>query len=557
MSAIADSDRARWTAIRLLRWYPRPWRMRYEREMLALLDEIPVRWRQVGNIAATALREWMSPRALGWPARSAAGRIQMVRLLSFLIFAYAIDGVARVIAARMISGHIAISDEFDTWATVLMAVPLLRVMQAGVLRLKRVQRSRWAGPIQRHPWLQYLSSWGSPGPAVAPPSDVRDASRRAPPAVGDGHHVGHQAVHECLSRLDVHASPGPANQHIPANSQGPIRIHEPAESLAGAHTELLAMTPHAGSERARRTAIRLLEWYPRPWRMRYEREMRALVEDMPVGWKQVGNLAITGVREWMSPRALGWPARSAAGRLWKRRFLTFLACAYSLDTVARVIGARVISAGVEITWPLETAVTLIVVGSGHPRVHPFRAPAEQASLGCPCAAARLVNLDPRMGSCPVGPPDVADVGVVLRANGFGLPQLDHAPTPALRPCLACLRMDVYHVRAIRSHAAPEPHSGVAPDARAAARSDCRRHMSTNAGSNRARRTTIRLLRWYPRPWRVRYEREMRALLGRHAVGGSRSAISRSPAFANGFRRARFGWPAAVRGRSLLSAISNY
>ena len=113
---------------------------------------------------------------------------------------------------------------------------------------------------------------------------------------------------------------------------------------------------------ARRIAIRLLQWYPRPWRMRYEHEMRALVEDMTVGWKQVGNLAITGVREWMSPRALGWPARSAAGRLWKRRFLTFLACAYSLDTVARVAGARVRSAGVEITWPIETAVTLIVVG---------------------------------------------------------------------------------------------------------------------------------------------------------------------------------------------------
>ena len=64
----------------------------------------------------------------------------------------------------------------------------------------------------------------------------------------------------------------------------------------------------------------------------------------------------------MSPRAVGWPARSAAGRLWKRRFLTFLACAYSLDTVARLIGARVISAGVEITWPIETAATLIVVG---------------------------------------------------------------------------------------------------------------------------------------------------------------------------------------------------
>ena len=42
--------------------------------------------------------------------------------------------------------------------------------------------------------------------------------------------------------------------------------------------------------------------------------------------------------------------------------MTFLACAFSLDTVARVVGARVRSAGVEITWPIETAAALIVVG---------------------------------------------------------------------------------------------------------------------------------------------------------------------------------------------------
>ena len=59
------------------------------------------------------------------------------------------------------------------------------------------------------------------------------------------------------------------------------------------------MSAITGSDRARRAAIRLLSWYPRPWQMRYEREMRALIEEMPVGWKHVGNLAITGVREWI------------------------------------------------------------------------------------------------------------------------------------------------------------------------------------------------------------------------------------------------------------------
>src|SRR6187397_2940958 len=109
------------------------------------------------------------------------------------------------------------------------------------------------------------------------------------------------------------------------------------------------MSTNAGSDRARRTAIRLLRWYPRRWRVRYEREMRVLLEDMPVGWKQVGNLAITGVREWLSPRALGWPARSAAGRLFWIRLLKLLVYAYSLDAIARVAGVRLHSTGIEVT----------------------------------------------------------------------------------------------------------------------------------------------------------------------------------------------------------------
>ena len=124
------------------------------------------------------------------------------------------------------------------------------------------------------------------------------------------------------------------------------------------------MSTHAGSDRARRTAIRLLHWYPRPWRMRYEREMRALVEDMPVGWTQVGNLAITGVREWMSPRALGWPARSAAGRLWGIRLLKLLACAYALDAIARVVGLKLRSAGVEFTEVWQAAAAMLGAALG-------------------------------------------------------------------------------------------------------------------------------------------------------------------------------------------------
>jgi hypothetical protein len=118
---------------------------------------------------------------------------------------------------------------------------------------------------------------------------------------------------------------------------------------------------HTGSNRARSVAIRLLGWYPRPWRVRYEAEMRALVDDMPVGWTQVGNLALTAAREWLSPRAVGWPARSSAERLWIIRFLTFLACAMGLNFLARIVAVRLVSSNVEIPESVETGFAIVSV----------------------------------------------------------------------------------------------------------------------------------------------------------------------------------------------------
>jgi hypothetical protein len=156
MSVRAGSDRARRTAIRLLRWYPRPWRARYEREMRVLLDDMPVGWSQVGNLAATAAREWTSPRALGWPARSAAGRIQTARMITFVTYAFVIDGIARIAATRMVAGHFTISDTVQ--AIIMVPVPAVLRAVAIACMLQRVQRSRWAAD-HRHQWLQYLSDW--------------------------------------------------------------------------------------------------------------------------------------------------------------------------------------------------------------------------------------------------------------------------------------------------------------------------------------------------------------------------------------------------------------
>jgi hypothetical protein len=81
--------------------------------------------------------------------------------------------------------------------------------------------------------------------------------------------------------------------------------------------------PGTGSPAARRIATRILRWYPKPWRARYGAEMRALVAEMPVAWRQVADLAIGAAREWVSPRAFGWPARSAAGRIQVARGFKF------------------------------------------------------------------------------------------------------------------------------------------------------------------------------------------------------------------------------------------
>lgn len=155
MKIHTGSDRARRTAIRLLRWYPRPWRRRYEREMHALLEDMPVRWRQVANIAATAVREWLSPRAFGWPARSAAGRIQNIRRLTFLTLALAMDAVARAIAWGLKAAGVEVTDNMQIAAAIVMLIFAIRVCGAGFVRLGK---QLWARRVrERYTTLLSLS----------------------------------------------------------------------------------------------------------------------------------------------------------------------------------------------------------------------------------------------------------------------------------------------------------------------------------------------------------------------------------------------------------------
>jgi len=168
MSLTTGSNRARRIALRLLRVYPRPWRLRYEREMRALLEEMPVRWSQVANLGRYAVREWLSVRALGWPARSAAGRVRNVRFLTFLVIGYGLDGLSRVVAYRLTGSGLEISDNLRTGAALITLAFALRVLVEQWARLSKSLRAasaRRSGLFQLPDWE--LAVWAVVmGPAM-------------------------------------------------------------------------------------------------------------------------------------------------------------------------------------------------------------------------------------------------------------------------------------------------------------------------------------------------------------------------------------------------------
>jgi len=157
---VPGSDLARTTALRLLQWYPRPWRARYEHEMQALIEDMPVGWGQVANLAGAAMREWLSPRAFGWPARSAAGRLQRARLYKFIAFAFFLDGIARIIAARLVNAQFVFSDELQrNISLIFLFLPLIRVAWCLLFHMRRVQHSRLGAFADRHVWVKQISDW--------------------------------------------------------------------------------------------------------------------------------------------------------------------------------------------------------------------------------------------------------------------------------------------------------------------------------------------------------------------------------------------------------------
>lgn len=83
----------------LLRCYPPAWRRRYADEVRTLIDESGASWGVAANLAASAAREWVSPRAAAWPTHSALTRAHFAILLASWVGSIALAWVSLYLGA--------------------------------------------------------------------------------------------------------------------------------------------------------------------------------------------------------------------------------------------------------------------------------------------------------------------------------------------------------------------------------------------------------------------------------------------------------------------------
>jgi hypothetical protein len=197
MTVRAESRHARRLAIRLLDWYPKRWRARYAHEMRALLDEMPVAWRQVADLAIGAAREWLSPRASGWPARSAASRIQAARRYKFIAWAVAIELAVHALVLPLSAAGIAIPDLEAADRAVIIAT-LTRLFLGWLFRLSGGRFWR-----RRPSWFARLKVFGPLGTAEIVLWYAVMALHLTHQHVAPSSYVGNQRLHVLADHLSV------------------------------------------------------------------------------------------------------------------------------------------------------------------------------------------------------------------------------------------------------------------------------------------------------------------------------------------------------------------
>jgi hypothetical protein len=96
----------------------------------------------------------------------------------------------------------------------------------------------------------------------------------------------------------------------------------------------------------RRIAQAILRCYPPAWRKRYAEEVRTLLAETGVGWRQAGDLARGALHEWVTPRGYAWPTASALNRAIGAVLVMSLAGGALIEAVAQWLAAQILLAGV-------------------------------------------------------------------------------------------------------------------------------------------------------------------------------------------------------------------
>ncbi len=115
----------------------------------------------------------------------------------------------------------------------------------------------------------------------------------------------------------------------------------------------------------RTLAVALLRLYPREWRIRYEEEVRLLLDDNPPGLMDVLSLAWGATSEWAAsfanPVAHPWAAATIAGTF------SMLGAVFAIQ-LAGVFGGAMLEevAGVGPAWagPVASAIVLVLCARG-------------------------------------------------------------------------------------------------------------------------------------------------------------------------------------------------
>jgi hypothetical protein len=113
----------------------------------------------------------------------------------------------------------------------------------------------------------------------------------------------------------------------------------------------------------RRIAQVILRCYPPAWRKRYAEEVRTLLAETGVGWRQAGDLARGAMHEWVTPRGYAWPTARVLNREIGVLLVISLAGGVLIEVVARWLAADLFVAGATVSLGGALPTTCLTLAS--------------------------------------------------------------------------------------------------------------------------------------------------------------------------------------------------